>query len=196
MSTICQIGITAPIDVVALALEEILRTRGIGFHRAESEWPLASKPDTFLASDCFPSIFSVQPATPVVTEIAFNSFSRLSELVAPLSATANSRAVVNIYQSVSAASYWAFYDHGREMRTIEASEGAVQAHTGNRLPFEALEPGRAAREGDHVMFFDSDELDWYNSEVGVPLQVYRESATGWVNFVLDTRRPKPWWKLW
>lgn len=205
MSTVCKIALSAPADSVYEAVEQFLRVRGSDFDITETEWPLASEHDNFNIGRDFPSILSVKQVTPGVTEIHFNSFGKVEDLASHLSTRADANVVVNIYQSVSTASYWAFHSRGRLLRAVEAGDGEVHAHAGQSLPFEYDEPGRPiGDEGETFMIFDCSEQDWYNREVGVPVEVYQQYESSWKNFVLAShlqaprsmRNGKPWWRFW
>lgn len=186
MSTICKMALRAEVATVLSVLEAFLREREINFARTETEWPAAHVGNAFIPEEQFPSILSVKQITPKVTEIDFNSFSRVDELAANLSANVGANVVVNIYQSVSTFSYWALHSAGKRVRTIEASDREVYAQSGDRLPFEGLEPGRPDDEDPKYIWFDYGEQDWYNHEVGVPVEVYQEDkGGGWVNLMLN-----------
>lgn len=179
------------------SLEVFLRQRGLSFHRTETEWPEVGKREAFIIGQTFPSIFSVKQVTPVVTEIYFNSFAKLEDLASLLSAKLDTNVVVNVYQSVSTASYWALHSHGDRVRAIEAGDSEVHSHTGQRLPFEGPEPGRPSEDDADFFVFDSGEQDWYNREVGVPVEVYEDYDAGWDNFIiLKAGSTKPWWRFW
>lgn len=208
MSTICKVALTAEAVRVVPALEQFLRERALPFEVTETEWPAASIHENFQNGEDFPSIFSARQVTPEVTEIHFNSFSKVEDLASHLSAVTGAKGVVNIYQSVSTASYWAFHDDGRLVRAIEADDAIVSSQSGERLVFEHEEPGRPY-DDEGYMVFDCDEQDWYNREVGVPVEVYQEYESSWKNFVLAGRRSdsrsqsqqhqkqqKPWWRFW
>lgn len=206
MSTICKLALTAPSAQVTAAVEEFLRQRAFQFDMTETEWPAASNREAFNMGDDFPSVLSVKQVTPDVTEIHFNSFGTVEDLASNLSATMRTNVVVNIYQSVSTASYWAFHANGQLVRSVEAGDGEVSSHAGEPLPFENEEPGRAdGDQGDRFFLFDHQEQDWYNREVGVPVEVYEEYEPGWVNFRLASHlyeprhqdsKEKPWWRFW
>lgn len=206
MSTICKIAVTADCEQVTAALEEFLRNRAQAFDVSETEWPAACEREAFNSGDEFPSILSVKQVTPAVTEVHFNSFCNVEELASFLSNALGARAVVNIYQSVSTASYWAFHSGGRRIRSVEAGDGEVRGQSGDRLPFEHDQPGRPhGDDGEQYMVFDYEEQDWYNREVGVPVEVYQEYDESWKNFQLAVQvnetgsqggPEKPWWKFW
>ncbi len=206
MSTICKIALRAKADAVVPVIEAFLRERSLSFTRTDTEWPAAGDRDAFIIGYDFPSLLSVKQVTTAVAEIHFNSFAKLNDLASLLSKTFGTNVVVNIYQSVSTASYWALHSMGKRIRSIEAGDREVNSHTGDRLPFEGPEPGRVYEdEGDKFVWFDSDEQDWYNREVGVPVDVYQDYDAGWINFTIaDDLKPtqkeidlrKPWWRLW
>jgi hypothetical protein len=185
MSTICKMAMSAGITAVIPVLEAFLRDCEISFTQTSSKWPATSERSAFLPGEQFPSILSVKQITPQVTQIEFNSFSRLDDLASYLSAKIGTNVVVNIYQSVSTASYWALHSAGKCRRAIEAGDQVVYAQSGDRLPFERSEPGRAHDEDSEYIWFDHGEQDWYNREVGVPVEVYQEDeGGGWVNLML------------
>jgi hypothetical protein len=205
MSTVCKIAVTAPAERVAMILEEYLRKRSLEFDVTETEWPTASKREFFAPSEDFPSILSVKQVTPEVTEIHYNSFSKAHDLASALSLATGANVVVNVYQSVSTASYWAFHANGQLVRAVEAGDGDVHSQSGHRLPFEHEAPGRPlGDEGEQLMNFDYEEQDWYNREVGVPVEVYQQYESSWTNFLLairpfepvSARRGKLWWRFW
>jgi hypothetical protein len=206
MSTVCKIALCAPADRVSPILDQFLRTRGSQFEVTESEWPAACEHETFNASEAFPSIFSVKQVTPQVCEIHFNSFAKVADLASHLSARAGADVVVNIYQSASTASHWALYSRGQLRRAVEAGDGEVYGQSGQSLPFEYDQPGRPiGDEGETIMIFDHPEQDWYNREVGVPVEVYQQYDSSWSNFLLGSgvsesrsmaRNLKSWWRFW
>lgn len=205
MSTICKIALTAPAEQTTEVLEDFLRDRDLRFDATNTEWPAACDRDNFNIAEEVPSILSIKQVTPEVTEIHFNSFGKVEDLASFLSSKTAARVVVNSYQSVSTASYWAFHADGKLVRSIEAGDAEVYAQSGERLPFEHEEPGRpAGDDGEQFMVFDYPEQDRYNQQVGVPVEVYQQYASSWKNFLLAShlyeprseRSPKPWWRFW
>jgi hypothetical protein len=164
------------------------------------------KREAFIIARKFPSILSVKQVTAEVTEIYFNSFAKLEDFASRLSSELATNVVVNIYQSVSTASYWALHSMGRMVRSIEAGERTVETHSGSPLAFEGAEPGRAFEdEGEKFVRFDFHEQDWYNQEVGVVVKVYQDFGPGWTNFIVtenlsvspETPIPqRAWWRFW
>jgi hypothetical protein len=140
MSTICKIALAAVEQDVLVALRSFLQERGLEFVESTSEWPLATKHDAFLPGQTFPSLFSVKQVSGVVTEIHFNSFSSVAELASFLSQHLATPVVVNEYQSVSTASYWALHSAGALVRSIEAGDGEVSAQQGAPLPLKGRSP--------------------------------------------------------
>jgi hypothetical protein len=205
MSTICKIAVVAPEEHVGAAVEQFLRDRAMPFDVSETEWPVASERDQFNIGEDFPSVLSLKQVTAEVTEIHFNSFGKVEELASHISSALGKNVVVNIYQSVSTSSYWALHAAGQLLRAIEAGDAEVSSVSGQSLPFEGDEPGRAYTEdGEKFMVFDHGEQDWYNREVGVPVEVYQEYEESWKNFLLESHLyepqaspvAKPWWKFW
>lgn len=205
MSTICKIAVVAPADRVIAHVADFLRDRGLDFDLTETEWPTASERERFNMGEDFPAILSAKQVTPEVTQVHFNSFGKVEDLASFLSVATRANVVVNVYQSVSSASYWAFHAGGRLVRAIEAGDAEVYAESGERLPFEHAAPGRPlGDEGEEFMSFDHQEQDWYNREVGVPVEVYQQYDSGWTNFLLAShlyeprgqKPPRPWWQFW
>jgi hypothetical protein len=187
VSAICKIVLPVSESAARAALEVFLRDRDLVFEVTQSEWPEAANRDHFNMGEDFPTVLSVKQVTNAITEIHFNSFAKVEELASFLSSQLMGNAVVNIYQSVSTASYWALHTQGQLARSIEAGDAAVSSHSGDRLPFEGVEPGREVTEdGDHFTVFDWQEQDWYNREVGVPVSVYQQYGAGWTNFVVPS----------
>ncbi|MEM7352766.1 MAG: hypothetical protein AAF657_18370 [Acidobacteriota bacterium] len=186
------------------ALDGYLVAKGLPFERRASEWPLATERGGFEIEDSFPSVLSLKQVTPEVSEIYINSFSKTEGLASDLSARLATGVVVNHYQSVATASYWAYHAGGEVLRQIEAGDGDVYAEIGTRLDFEGEVLGRdVAEEGEQRVFlFDYEAMDEYNSKVGVPVEVYQQSDSGWLNFIVEVEKPaaasrhRPWWKLW
>ena len=91
-------------------------------------------------------------------------------------------AEIGVYQSVSTASYWAFYSGGKLVRAIEAGDGELFSQLGERLPFETANPGHdIGDEGVSLFFFDHEDQTRYNRGVGVPVCVYEEFGPMWYN---------------
>jgi hypothetical protein len=185
MSTICKLALTASQGSVVQLVEAFLQNCNQKFTLSETEWPASSDRNKFIVDRIFPTVLSVKQVTPEVTEIHYNSFDELTEMAAFLSKRKSVKVVVNIYQSVSSASHWAFYDGGTQIRAIEAGESVAKLQFGERLPFEGPEPGTPCEDDPTLYFFDSSEQDWYNREVGVPVEVYENYGQGWINFLLD-----------
>jgi len=206
LSTICKLAFRAPVETVLPITEAFLSKDGLSFRRTETEWPESMKGEAFIIERKFPSILSVKQVTTDVTEIYYNSFARLEDFASHLSSVLGTNVVVNIYQSVSTASYWALYSKGRMVRSIEAGEGTVDEHSGDMLPFEGSQPGRVCEnDGDSFVRFDFHEQDWYNQEVGVPVKVYQNFGPGCTNFIITdglsagpkrTIPRRPWWRFW
>jgi hypothetical protein len=194
MSTICKIATPASEQDVLSALRRFLGEKGRRFTESITEWPLASDHARFRPDAEFPSVFSVKQVTNAVSEVHFNSLSAVQELVSFLSRTLATSVVVNEYQSVSTASYWALYSGGVLRRAIEAADAVVLSQHGDPLPFEGPEPGHdIGEDGGTFVVFDDEDQSRYNHEVQVPVEVYQQYNANWRNIELQNA---PWWQFW
>jgi len=143
---------------------------------------------------------SVKQGDAAVTEIYFNSFSRLVDLATELSSDLQTGLVVNQHQSTAMASYWAYYRNGEQLRTIEAGDGEILGQTGIPFEFEEDPVGHdVAQDGEEpCIIFDEEDMDSYNASVGIPVEVYQQPQPHWENFLLPqaNQAKKPRWKFW
>ena len=186
MSTICKICVNAPESEVTAAIEEWFLATGTSFSRSSTEWPMSNERERFVNDYSSPSVLSLKQVFDGVTEIHFNSFGKVKNLASALSDKLSTGVSVNQYQSVATASYWAYHLNGRLVREIEAGDGEVYAQSGASLDFENEEPGRdISEEGEEpCIIFDYEDMDAYNSSVGIPVAVYQEFESNWQNFLL------------
>ncbi len=200
VSTVCKLCVSAASAEIVRAIESMYGDKRIAVQKEATEWPVTGDRGVFVNSYADPTILSVKKDSIDATEIYFNSFSRLEELAAWLSRDLSCRLVVNQYQSVATASYWAYYLNGELLRVLEAGDGEVFEQAGVRLGFEHDPPGHDIAEfgEEPCVVFDYEDIDAYNAAVGIPVEVYQELAPGWENlFVTTPGRPeRPRWKFW
>ena len=183
MSKVCKM-LVASID--SEAVEEVIYKHATHVHVGqmsveESVWPIAD-PALFLSDDVEPTIFSLKVLEQKFVEIQYNSFGKNRSLSKNISQALNTQVVVNIYQSVTEACYWAFYDNGEEKRVIEFGDGQLLQNDGAKLPFENQPLGynigeEISRKEFYV--FDMDDMERYNHHVGIEALVYHEFGEGW-----------------
>jgi hypothetical protein len=157
-----------------------------------------------MANEEFPSVFSVKSISERVVEVHFNSFSNVQDLASFLSKQLHVPLVINIYQSVATASYWALYLKGECVREIEAGDGVITNQSGILLDFEIEPLGHdISVEGDEPFYiFDDEDQTHYNEKANIPVEVYQDYDSGWKNLILEhtyqeeVSREKPWWKFW
>lgn len=188
--------------MVSEAIGSYLASRNIEFAKESSTWPLAVDGENFQINESFPSILSYKRITPDVVEVHFNSFSKLKELASHISNHTKSPVVVNIYQSAAEASYWSYHLNDVCLREIEAGDGEIHYQSGVLLEFEDEPLGHDISDDDEPFFiFNDEDLNFYNENVGIEVEVYQEYSSNWDNFVIKNlghtqRQPKPWWQFW
>lgn len=203
MSTVCKIVVPAAADDVADVSRNFLRRKGIEFSESTAEWPAAVTHENFQLDDSFPRTLSINQVTPAISELHFSSFARMEEFASHLSETLRVDVVVNVYQSVSTASYWALHASGQLVRAVEVGDGEVQAQTGAPLPFEGEPLGHDIGADDEPFYiFDDEDQDRYNEAVGIPVRVYQDYPPSWLNLVTPKppepvipAKKKPWWRF-
>lgn len=203
MSTICKICVKGTEAKTLESIQEYLSSNDREYIEKESKWPLAIEGSSFQVDSNFPSILSVKAITADVTEVHINSFAKLHDLISFISSVLKTTIVVNHYQSVATASYWAFYKQGNCLREIEAGDGEISAQLGQLLEFESEPLGHnIADENEEAFFnFDDEDQNQYNIKVGIEVEVYQEYNEGWKNLVLESETPevvinKSWWRFW
>ena len=205
MSTICKICIKAKEDDVISFLKERLSSSQQEFAFSVTERALtAIEYDNFHINNDEPSILSCSQTTSKTTEIYFNSFSEMKALSSFLSKKINGFVVVNIYQSTGTAGYWSYHLKGELLREIEFGDFQILLDSGIKFDFEEDQIGRNiadSNEEAHYVF-DSDDMDLYNLNIGLDVEVYQEHGAEWKNFKLKTNKKptkipqKKWWKFW
>jgi hypothetical protein len=188
VASICKLSAIAAEPELLAALEAFLRERQLTFVRSETEWALVGKRETPHYGEKFPTVFSVKGMTNGVVDAYFNSFAILHDLPCFMSGKLAKPVVVNYYQSVSEANYWAYYADGALVRSIESQQ------EGAPLPFEP--PGT-----EHLEEFDSDTQLEFSRKVGVPVEFWDDNPPGWTNLTLagnaaQKPAPRPWWRFW
>ena len=216
VSRICKICIVSDEKSVRASVLQYMNSIKTDVMHELSEWPLAGQRAIFKNDEDPPTVLSVKQATEDVTELYYNSFNRMIELSTYLSSTLRTKVVVNIHQSTAEACYWVFYSHGEQFREIYSAEYEVFENHGSKLPFEGDEPGHnSADEGEDPFYaFSSDDMDEYNRQVGVMIDVYHQYEAGWNNYKIDrvyevssktphgmssssnTSTEKLWWQFW
>lgn len=190
MSTICKLCVLSSEADVASVIDRLFSDRNVEIHRETTEWAAANERETFLSDYVDPTILSVKQGPSGVTEIYFNSFSKVTDLALKLSADLASMLVVNQYQSAATASYWAYYLKGEQLRTIEAGDGEIYEQTGIPLEFESNPPGHdIAEDGEEpCIIFDYEDMDSYNASVGIPVEIYQQQEPHWDSFFLPSEQ--------
>ena len=201
MSTICKLVVRTRCEDLAAVTRDFLNRNELAFTESATEWPAAAEHENFQNGDAFPRFLSMKQVTTEVAELHFSSFAKLEELGSYLSKALRTSVIVNVYQSVSTASYWALHTDGRLLRALEAGDGEVIDEIGDRLPFESTPLGHdVSRTNEPCFSFDYRDQDRYNAEAGIPISVYQDYSPVWLNLNLVTpelQRPaRPWWKFW
>ena len=208
MSTICKIAIESSEEEVLLSLTQFLENDDDDYEKIISEWALVNQTNDFEVGEYMPTIFSVKQVTDKITEIHYNSFSKVVDLVSYLTKKLTTKAVVNIYQSTAEACYWAYYLSGEQLREIESGDGEIGDNNGIKLDFENDILGHNISDvGEEPFYiFGSGDMEKYNEEVDIRIGIYLEGGSNWVNYkriqiIGDSKSNvtsinKPWWKFW
>lgn len=211
MGSICKIAVLSNERLVCSAINKHFDSTGDQVIHEITEWPLATEREHFIPEDTPPTILSVKQMTENIVEIAYNSFDiEVKDLSIFLSRTLHTKAVVNVYQSISDACGWTLYNNGELLRAIVSAQFELSKNIGSRLDFEGEQPGKnMAEDGEDPWYgFGSEDMDSYNAAVGIPVKVYQNSEPNWQNFRIDYRKPSqptksawhsntnPWWKFW
>ena len=209
MSTVCKICINSKEDDVCLATLEHLEVIHGQVDHEDTEWPLATEHENFEIDENLPNLLSIKQVSEDTTEIYYNCFSRVKELATHLTKSLDAKAAVNMYQSTSESCYWAYFINGELLREIDSGDGEILEDNGIKLEFEGDELGHdIAEEADEPMFvFDSGDMDEYNAQVGINVQVYQQYESNWQNYKINSSQnflsndnikstKKPWWQFW
>jgi len=208
MSTACKICINSKEEDVCLSMSIYLKNEDDEYLEESSEWPLAIEYSEFNPDESMPSLLSIKQVTEDVTEIHYNSFSKVVDLVSYLSKNLKTKAVVNIYQSTAEACYWAYYLDGEQLREIETGDGEILDDNGIKLDFENDQLGHNISDTGEEPFyiFDTEDMEHYNNSVGINAEIYQKYDSNWKNFkmkfILDelnkkiAATSKAWWKFW
>jgi hypothetical protein len=198
MASICKVDINSKEDNVLKITFEYLLSISDEVTQEKSEWPLTDDTENFKANKRHPTLFAIKQVTENTTEIHFNSFSTVSKLATYLTQNLQTKAVVNMYQSTTEASYWAYYDNGELLREVGGYDGTARNISGKKLDFESDNLGHDVSEEfeeDKPMYvFDTQDMDEYNNNVGIKINVFQESDTDWQHYRINNT--KPWWQFW